>query len=183
MISKPDLDGIVLIPALRFHDERGRFEVLSESHRFKVETGRDYSFVQDNISRSRKGVLRGMHYQQHPFSQGKLVTCLEGEIYDVVIDIREESPNFLDWQGFTLSEENGLGLWVPEGFAHGFLTLSDAATVFYKVTSPYSPEAECCLSWEDPSINIDWPLDGYPILSEKDQVAERARDIIDARKA
>ena len=106
MISKPDLDGIVLSRHFASMTNVGGLRCYP-SHRFKVETGRDYSFVQDNISRSRKGVLRGMHYQQHLFSQGKLVTCLEGEIYDVVIDIREESPNFLDWQGFTLSEENG----------------------------------------------------------------------------
>ncbi|NRD89675.1 dTDP-4-dehydrorhamnose 3,5-epimerase [Sphingopyxis sp. BSNA05] len=152
-----------------FGDDRGFFYESWNEARF-AELGLELKFVQDNHSRSAKGVLRGLHYQiQKP--QGKLVRVVAGSIYDVVIDLRKSSPTFGKWEGFTLSEENRNLLWVPPGFAHGFLSLEDRTEVLYRCTDFYAPEHERSLLWNDAELGIDWPLDGEPLLSDKDAAA------------
>jgi dTDP-4-dehydrorhamnose 3,5-epimerase len=135
---------------------------------FEEKTGIHTDFVQDNHSRSRKGVLRGLHYQiRQP--QGKLVRVVLGEVFDVAVDARRRSPTFGRWTGIRLSAENKRMLWVPAGFAHGFLVLSESADVLYKATDYYAPEHERCVLWNDPAIGIQWPLEGEPLLAEKDR--------------
>jgi len=180
--QKTRFDGVLLFPAVRFRDHRGQFEVLYEEVSITRHLAEGTKFVQDNISRSHRGVLRGMHFQQEPYGQGKLVTCFLGEIYDVVVDIRPSSPDFLKWEGFTLSQENGHRLYVPPGFAHGFLAMNNGAVVHYKVTNEYHPDAECVISWNDPDIGIEWPLDEPPIISSKDEINDKAIDILNPIK-
>ena len=137
--------------------------------------GERRDFVQDNHSRSQRGVLRGLHYQiQHP--QGKLVRVIQGEVFDVAVDVRRNSPTFGHWAGIILSAENKRQLWVPEGFAHGFLVLSETAEVLYKTTDYYTPEHERCIRWDDPDLAIDWPLAGAPQLSAKDKAGVNFKD-------
>ena len=139
--------------------------------------GLDLTFVQDNHSRSRKGVLRGLHFQ-NPGAQGKLVRVTRGAVYDVAVDLRRSSENFGKWVGVKLTAENKRIFWVPEGFAHGFLTLADDTDFLYKCTSPYSPETEQTLAWNDPTVGIKWPIDNLdPIISEKDSEAKSLIDI------
>ena len=161
-------DVLILEPQL-YGDERGFFfESYNKNTFFKL-TGVDRELVQDNHSRSLKHVLRGLHYQIiRP--QGKLIRVIAGKIFDVVVDLRERSPSFGRWAGFTISEANKQQLWVPEGYAHGFLVLSDYADVLYKTTDFYAPEHERCIHWADPQLAVDWPLKGdqRPILSPKD---------------
>ena len=140
-----------------------------------VELGLPAEFVQDNHSKSSKGVLRGLHYQ-NPQWQGKLVRVVQGEIFDVAVDIRHGSPTFGEWVGAYLNDENKQQLYVPEGFAHGFVVTSDTAEVIYKCTSLYAPDQEGSIQWNDPDIGIDWPLDS-PLLSQKDSNAQRLKDI------
>lgn len=180
--QKTRFDSVLLFPAVRFGDHRGLFEVLYEETSISRHLTEGTRFVQDNISCSHRGVLRGMHFQKDPYAQGKLVTCISGEIYDVVVDIRPSSPDFLKWEGFTLSQENGHHLYVPPGFAHGFLAMTDAAIVHYKVTKEYRPDAECTIAWNDKDIAIDWPLDEAPIISSKDEVYDKAIDILALKK-
>ena len=150
-------------------------ELFKESA-FK-EAGIDVNFVQDNYSVSVKNVLRGLHYQLAPKAQGKLVRCIKGKVFDVAVDIRRGSPTFGKWFGVELSEENNLAFWIPEGFAHGFVALTDGATLLYKVSgSEYSPEHDRSIRWNDPDIGIRWPLDGEPLLSEKDKKAPFLKD-------
>jgi dTDP-4-dehydrorhamnose 3,5-epimerase len=156
-----------IIPQV-FRDERGFFSETFNQRRWEQATGIDACFVQDNQSRSVKGVLRGLHYQIEQ-TQGKLVRVLRGEVFDVAVDMRRSSPRFGHWVGVRLSAENFKQLWVPEGFAHGFLVLSDVAEVFYKTTDYYAPEHERCLLWNDPDVKIDWPATGQVLLSEKDR--------------
>lgn len=154
-----------------FKDNRGFFmETYKKSNFEKV--GINTDFVQDNHSKSIKGVLRGLHYQNEPFAQGKLVRCIRGKIFDVAVDIRKGSPTFGKWIGYELSEENKLMLWIPKGFAHGFLTLSEEAEVIYKVSGEeYSPQYDAGIIWNDPDIGIKWPLDNIDevLLSDKDK--------------
>lgn len=155
-----------------FGDDRGFFLESFNQNQFDKATGTSYQFVQDNHSRSARGVLRGLHYQiEQP--QGKLVRVVRGSVFDVAVDLRRSSPYFGRWTGVELSEENGRQLWVPPGFAHGFLVLSDGADFLYKTTDYYSPQHECSIRWDDPSLAIDWPvwrLGGVPIsLSSKDE--------------
>lgn len=160
----------VLKPKI-FGDERGFFMEVYKKSEFE-NLGIDTDFLQDNHSKSTKGVLRGLHYQLNPFSQGKLVRCIKGKIYDVAVDIRVGSPTFGKWVGVELSEENKLMIWIPKGFAHGFLTLSDEAEIIYKVSgSEYNPQADRGIIWNDKDISIDWPLENIDnlILSEKDK--------------
>ena len=180
--QQTNLDGVLIFPAVSFRDHRGQFEILYEEVSFAHHLAKGIRFVQDNISRSHQGVLRGMHFQQEPYAQGKLVTCLSGEIYDVVVDIRPSSPNFLKWEGLYLSQENGYHLFVPPGFAHGFLSMTDGAVVHYKVTNEYHPDAEFTIAWNDPDIGIEWPLNDAPIISKKDEVDEKAIDILKKTK-
>lgn len=157
---------VVLEPQV-FGDERGFFFESFNQNRFEDAIGRKVSFVQDNHSRSTKGVLRGLHYQMEQV-QGKLLRVVAGEIFDVAVDVRRSSPTFGAWVGETLSGENKKQLWVPEGFAHGFLVLSDTAEVLYKTTDYYAKEHERCIIWNDATIGIEWPLTGSPVLSAKD---------------
>jgi dTDP-4-dehydrorhamnose 3,5-epimerase len=157
-----------------FFDPRGYFFESYSQARF-AEAGIDDRFVQDNVSRSTRGVLRGLHLQ-HPKGQGKLVQVLHGEVFDVAVDVRVGSRTFGRWVGATLSAENKLQLWVPEGFAHGFVVLSEEAVFTYKCSEVYAPESELGVRFDDPEIGVEWPIDD-PILSEKDAAHPRLRDI------
>ena len=165
-LSIPDL--ILLTPKI-FGDERGFFFESFNQQVFEELTGLKRNFIQDNHSKSQKGVLRGLHYQLPPKAQGKLVRVVQGEVFDVAVDIRKSSPTFGQWAGVTLSAENKQQLWIPEGFAHGFATLSETVEFLYKTTDYYSPEYERCIAWNDVGIGIQWPLLEAPILSGKDQ--------------
>jgi dTDP-4-dehydrorhamnose 3,5-epimerase len=166
-----DLPGVLIVEPKVLGDSRGFFFESYNRRRFEQEVGEPVDFVQDNHSRSSKGVLRGLHYQLPPNAQGKLVRVADGAIFDVAVDMRRSSPTFGRWTGTELSAENHRQLWVPAGFAHGFLTLSETADVLYKASGFYSPADEGALLWNDPEIGIEWPLAGPPILSEKDQAA------------
>ncbi|WOE79943.1 dTDP-4-dehydrorhamnose 3,5-epimerase [Pseudomonas protegens] len=163
-----ELPGVLIIEAKVFGDERGFFYESFNAKAFAEATGLDAQFVQDNHSRSARNVLRGLHYQiEH--SQGKLVRVIAGEVLDVAVDIRRGSPNFGRWASVRLSAENNRQLWMPEGFAHGFVVLSEFAEFLYKTTDYYTPSAERCIRWDDPSLAIDWQLREPPTLSAKDQ--------------
>lgn len=163
-----------------FGDERGFFYESFHQARFEEAVGRQVNFVQDNHSKSARNVLRGLHYQVQR-SQGKLVRVVAGSVFDVAVDLRRSSPTFGRWVGEILSAENKVQLWVPEGFAHGFLVLSESAEFLYKTTDYYAPEHERCIAWNDPTLAIDWPLQGAPIISAKDQqgLPFRAADLFD----
>ena len=166
-------DVKIIEPAV-FGDERGFFFESFNQAKFNQAVGCDVQFVQDNHSRSSKGVLRGLHYQLPPHPQGKLVRCVVGEVFDVAVDIRKSSPTFGQWVGVYLSAENKRQLWIPPGFAHGFLTLSEYAEFLYKTTDYWAKDCEQAIIWNDPSIAIDWPaFDGQPLLSEKDRLAPK----------
>ncbi|MFC3531885.1 dTDP-4-dehydrorhamnose 3,5-epimerase [Vogesella facilis] len=160
-------DVKIIEPAV-FCDDRGVFFESFNQKRFEEAIGHKVDFVQDNHSRSVKGVLRGLHYQLAPHAQGKLVRCVVGEVFDVAVDIRKSSPTFGQWVGVNLSAENKRQLWIPEGFAHGFLTVSDEAEFLYKTTDYYAPESERSIIWDAADLNIDWPIAGQPSLSAKD---------------
>lgn len=151
-----------------FGDERGFFFESFNQAKFEAAIGRSVDFVQDNHSRSVKGVLRGLHYQLPPYAQAKLVRCTLGEVFDVAVDIRQSSATFGQWVGVHLSAENKRQFWIPEGFAHGFLTLSDEAEFLYKTTNYYHPQSDACIAWNDADIGIVWPLHESPTLSGKD---------------
>lgn len=159
-------DVLVLEPRV-FNDARGFFFESFNQNDFEAATGLSRRFVQDNHSRSAKGVLRGLHYQVAQ-PQGKLVRVCAGEIFDVAVDVRRRSPTFGRWVGVVLSAENKRQMWIPEGFAHGFLTLSDSADVLYKATDYYAPQHERCIRWDDPALDIAWPGGMTPLLSAKD---------------
>ena len=160
--------GLVLLEPAVFGDARGFFFESFNRRAFAEATGQNPDFVQDNHSRSARGVLRGLHYQLSPRAQGKLVRVAHGEVFDVAVDIRRNSPSFGQWAGVRLSAENKQQLWIPPGFAHGFLVLSESAEFLYKTTDYYSPEHERCIAWNDLQIGIDWPLQSAPQLSAKD---------------
>jgi len=168
------VQGTLLLTPRVFGDERGFFFESWNQQAFNAAAG-DTAFVQDNHSRSSRGVLRGLHYQLPPHPQGKLIRCVLGEIFDVAVDIRRSSPTFGQWVGAVLSADNKQQLWVPAGFAHGFLTLSEQAEVLYKTTDFWSRECERAIRWDDPQLAIAWPLealaDAEPQLSEKDGAA------------
>lgn len=151
-----------------YKDDRGFFFESFHHAYFEEAIGSSLTFIQDNHSKSSKGVLRGLHYQLSPYSQGKLVRVTQGKVFDVAVDIRKYSPLFGQWVGEILSAENKKQLWIPEGFAHGFLTLSETAEFLYKTTNYYAPKYEKCIYWNDPDIGIKWPFDLEPILSQKD---------------
>lgn len=162
------LDVLILEPAV-FGDDRGFFYESYNQKRFAELTGLACEFVQDNHSKSAKGVLRGLHYQIQQ-SQGKLVRVTAGAVFDVVVDLRKSSPTFGNWIGVELSAENKRQLWIPEGFAHGFMVTSDSAEFLYKTTDYWAPQYERSILWNDPAIGIDWPLEGEPLLSGKDKL-------------
>lgn len=161
------IPDVLIIEPKVFGDARGFFFESFNQQAFNEATGLNTHFVQDNHSRSAKGVLRGLHYQiKQP--QGKLVRVVSGEVFDVAVDLRRSSPTFGQWVGAALSAENKKQLWVPEGFAHGFVVISDTAEFLYKTTDYYAPEYERCIVWNDPKLNINWPITGNPLLSNKD---------------
>lgn len=164
------LDGLQIIEPRLFADDRGVFFESYNAAKFAEIGGPGHAFVQDNQSVSHAGVLRGLHYQAAPAAQGKLVRVLRGEIFDVAVDIRPNSSTFGQWEGFVLTAENHRQLWIPAGFAHGFLALSDCE-VLYKTDAYYAPALEHSIRWDDPEIGIAWPLVGPPILSPKDAAA------------
>ena len=161
-------DVLILEPKV-FGDERGFFFESFNARAFSEATGLNPNFVQDNHSRSQRGVLRGLHYQVQQ-AQGKLVRVTAGEVYDVAVDLRRQSPTFGQWVGTHLSAENKRQMWVPEGFAHGFVVLSEFAEFLYKTTDYYAPAHERCIRWDDPQLAIDWGLQQPPLLSDKDKV-------------
>lgn len=168
-IIETEIEGLLIIEPRVFGDERGFFMETWNEAAFR-EAGIDTAFVQDNHSRSQKGVLRGLHFQ-NPGPQGKLVRVANGAVFDVAVDLRAGSSTFGKWVGVELSSENKRMFWVPEGFAHGFLTLSDDTDFLYKCTAPYAPQSEYTLAWDDPAVGVEWPLAGLdPIISAKDKV-------------
>lgn len=163
-------DVLVIEPDV-FGDDRGFFFESFNQKNFEQALGKDVRFVQDNHSKSAGGVLRGLHYQLPPHAQGKLVRVVQGEVFDVAVDIRKSSPTFGQWVGQVLSAENKKQLWIPEGFAHGFLTLSKTAEFLYKTTDYYSPDSEASIIWNDTQLNIDWPQSNQIQLSQKDKLS------------
>lgn len=168
-VTPTAIADVLIIEPKVFGDARGFFYESFNQNAFNEATGLNLSFVQDNHSRSAQGVLRGLHYQvKQP--QGKLVRVVRGAVFDVAVDIRQTSPTFGQWVGVELSEDNHRQLWVPPGFAHGFVVLSESADFLYKTTDYYAPEHERCIAWNDPVVGIDWPLMVPPSLSAKDQL-------------
>ena len=170
-------DVLILEPKV-FGDERGFFMESFNQRAFDEAVGRHVEFVQDNHSRSAKGVLRGLHFQLPPYAQGKLVRVVQGRVFDVAVDVRRSSPTFGQWVGLELSGENRRQLWLPQGMAHGFLVLSDSADFLYKTTDYYAPAHERCIAWNDPDLAIDWQLVGEPLLSAKDAAGQRFKDAV-----
>jgi len=170
-IIRTAIPDLLIIEPIVFGDERGFFLESFNERKFTALTGVSTNFVQDNHSKSVKGVLRGLHYQLQQ-TQGKLVRVVAGAVFDVAVDIRKSSPTFGQWVGVELSADNKRQLWVPPGFAHGFVTTSDSAEFLYKTTDYWAPEFERSIAWNDPAIGIDWPLDGPPQLSGKDQAGK-----------
>ena len=170
-IKETTLPGVLLIEPTVFGDDRGYFYESFNEKKFAELTGLHVNFVQDNHSKSVKNVLRGMHYQIQQ-AQGKLVRVVAGEVFDVAVDLRRDSPTFGQWTGAYLSAENRLQMWIPEGFAHGFVVTSDSAEFLYKTTDFWAPQYERCLQWNDPSVGIQWPLSAEPTLSAKDQIGK-----------
>ncbi|WP_101758446.1 dTDP-4-dehydrorhamnose 3,5-epimerase [Oceanicoccus sp. KOV_DT_Chl] len=173
-IIKTKIPGLIIIEPKVFGDERGFFLETYNAKRY-AEVGIKESFVQDNLSFSRKGILRGLHYQK-PMTQGKLVQVLQGEVYDVAVDIRVGSPTFGQWEAVLLSENNKRQFYVPEGFAHGFMVTSDVALFSYKCTSLYNPDGEFSVAWDDPELSIPWPSMA-PQLSDKDRHGKNLSEI------
>ena len=171
-VQETILAGVKLLKPRVFEDERGFFYESFNLRKFEAAVGRSVDFVQDNHSRSARGVLRGLHYQVVPAAQAKLVRVVLGEVFDVAVDIRRSSPTFGRWVGARLSADNKQQLWIPEGFAHGFLTLSEVAELEYKVSDFYDASADRSIAWNDSDIGVDWPDAGEILLSEKDQRAQ-----------
>lgn len=174
--EKLAIPEVVLFTPTLFGDERGFFFESFNARVFTEATGLNPNFVQDNHSKSQRGVLRGLHYQLPPKAQGKLVRVVQGEVFDVAVDIRRSSPTFGQWVGAILSAENKQQLWIPAGFAHGFITLSETAEFLYKTTDVYAPELESCIAWNDPTIGIQWPYTEMPALSGKDKQGKALND-------
>jgi len=173
MFETTPIDGVIIVRPPRHGDARGFFSEVWNRGTFEAE-GLRFDWCQDNHSLStERSVLRGLHYQAPPSAQAKLVRCLRGAIFDVAVDVRPESPTFGQWFGIELSAENWTQLLVPRGFLHGFLTLTPDTEVFYKVDNFYDRAADGAVAWDDPEIAVDWPLDGAPVLSEKDRAAPR----------
>lgn len=168
-LIKTSIDGLLIIKPDVFKDDRGYFYESYNKERF-AKAGLTMDFVQDNESKSSKGVLRGLHFQKPPFAQGKLVRVIKGSVMDVAVDLRKDSPTYGRWESVVLTEENKLQFWIPEGFAHGFVALEDNTIFNYKCTNVYNKESEGSILWNDPDININWNIDN-PILSEKDKIS------------
>jgi dTDP-4-dehydrorhamnose 3,5-epimerase len=173
-VIETPLPGVLLLEPKTFGDARGFF-LESWNRRTFADLGIDLDFVQDNHSRSSQGVLRGLHYQLND-PQGKLVRVVNGAVFDVAVDLRRSSPHFGQWVGYELSADNRLMMWIPPGFGHGFMVLSDSADFLYKTTAYYAPQWDRGIRWDDPQIAVKWPLDGTPTLSDKDQRLPFLRD-------
>ncbi len=171
-VIQTKIPSVLILEPKVFGDERGFFFESFNQQRFNEAVGYEVTFVQDNHSKSAKNVLRGLHYQLPPKEQGKLVRVVQGEVFDVAVDIRKDSPTYGQWVGITLSAENKKQLWIPPGLAHGFLTISETAEFLYKTTDYYAPELERSIRWDDPNIGIRWPLIEQPCLSSKDRSAD-----------
>ncbi|POT59590.1 dTDP-4-dehydrorhamnose 3,5-epimerase [Citrobacter amalonaticus] len=169
-VVRTDIPDVLILEPKVFGDDRGFFFESFNQQTFVEIVGRDVGFLQDNHSKSTKGVVRGLHYQLAPYCQGKLVRCIAGEVYDVAVDIRRTSPTFGQWVGINLSAENKRQLWIPEGFAHGFQVLSESAEFVYKTTNYYHPHSERGILWNDPDLKIAWRETGNIVLSEKDKM-------------
>ncbi len=178
-ILQTDIPGVVIIEPAVHGDQRGWFIETWQQQRY-AEAGIALPFVQDNMAASSHGILRGLHLQ-HPYSQGKLVQVVMGEVFDVAVDVRRNSPYFGKWVGVILSGDNHRQLWVPPGFAHGYLVTSNQAIFSYKCTDLYHPETDLSIRWDDPDINIDWPIVGKPSLSQKDADALLLKDVPENR--
>lgn len=174
--EETEIKDVILVKPKVFGDERGFFLETYKKEDF-IKAGIEDDFIQDNHSKSSFGVLRGLHYQKNPNVQGKLVRCTKGKILDVAVDIRKNSPTFLKWVKRELTEENKFQLYIPKGFAHGFVALSDAVEVMYKVSGNYSPKDEGGIKWNDPDIALDWGIDFEPLLSEKDKNSKTIKEI------
>jgi dTDP-4-dehydrorhamnose 3,5-epimerase len=175
-VTRTALEGVLILEPKVFGDERGFFMESFNQKAFDQAVGHEVNFVQDNHSRSAKGVLRGLHYQLPPHAQGKLVRVTQGSVFDVAVDIRPGSATFGRWVGVELSGTNHKQMWIPPGLAHGFLVTSDSADFLYKTTDYYAPQSEGCVRWDDPDIGIAWPLNGSaPALSVKDAAAPLLR--------
>ncbi|MGM9515900.1 dTDP-4-dehydrorhamnose 3,5-epimerase [Roseateles sp. DB2] len=171
-ITPTSLPEVLLLEPRVFGDARGFFLESWNQQAFDQAVGQEVRFVQDNHSRSARGVLRGLHYQRAPHAQGKLVRVAQGRVFDVAVDLRRDSPRFGRWVGTELSSDNHRQLWIPPGFAHGFLVLSDSADFLYKTSDYYAPASEACVAWDDPDIGIQWPLEDLkPLLADKDRQA------------
>lgn len=174
-VTTSTLPDVLIIEPTKFGDDRGFFYESFNERAFQEATGLNARFVQDNHSGSKKGVLRGLHYQiEH--TQDKLIRVIAGEILDVAVDIRRSSPTFGQWTSIRISAQNNRQLWIPKGFAHGFVVLSEFAEFLYKTTDYYTPSADRCIRWDDPDLAIDWQLEAAPITSAKDQVGKSLRD-------
>jgi len=176
--KKLEIPDVILIKPTVFEDERGFFMETYKKEDFKENAGIKGEFIQDNHSKSEYGVLRGLHFQREPYAQAKIVRCIRGEIYDVAVDLRKNLPTFGNYAGVNLSEDNKYQLYIPGGCAHGFLVLSDAAEVIYKVDNVYAPDYESGLIWNDPDVNIPWPSDN-PIHSSKDRQLPRLSVLVE----
>ncbi len=175
-IIKTDIQDLLIVKPRVFEDERGYFFESYNRDVFAA-NGIENKFLQDNESKSKKGVLRGLHFQKPPFAQGKLVRVMKGSVLDVAVDIRKDSPTYGKWASIVLTDKNKFMYWVPPGFAHGFVTLEDDTVFFYKCTNVYNRESEGSIRWNDPDLNIDWGIE-KPVLSDKDQVSPLFKDFV-----
>ena len=175
-VIKTKIPDVLIFEPKVFGDDRGFFYESFNAREFEKATGINAHFVQDNHSKSKKNVLRGLHYQTKQ-AQGKLVRVTQGEVFDVAVDLRRSSPTFGEWVGEVLSADNKRSLWLPAGFAHGFLVLSDTAEFLYKTTDFYAPDAEWIIKWDDPTIGVVWPLAGQPELSAKDAAGKSLSEV------
>ena len=175
-VTDTSIPDVKIIEPMIFEDERGFFFESFNHKKFEKAIGRKVSFVQDNHSKSSKGVLRGLHYQLPPHEQGKLIRVLYGEVLDVVVDVRKSSKTFGEWLSIHLSEENRRQVWIPEGFAHGFFALTEGAEILYKVTNYFNRDSEETIIWNDQDVGIDWELMALPLVSEKDSIGKSFKE-------
>ncbi|MBP2167473.1 dTDP-4-dehydrorhamnose 3,5-epimerase [Erwinia toletana] len=175
-VIKTEIPDVLIFEPKVFGDDRGFFFESFNQKTFEQAVGRNVEFVQDNHSKSSKGVLRGLHYQLAPHAQGKLVRCIAGKIFDVAVDIRPESASFGQWVGANLSADNKKQMWIPEGFAHGFIALTDGVEILYKTNNYYNKNSERSIKWNDKQLNILWPISAS-CISEKDELAPSLKDI------
>lgn len=176
-IVKTDIEGLLIITPKVFMDDRGSFTESFNKQKFDEAVGNEVNFVQDNQSISRKGVLRGLHFQKPPHAQGKLVRVIKGSVIDVAVDIRRDSPTYGKYVAVKLTADNNKQFWIPEGFAHGFVALEDDTTFLYKCTNYYAPQSEGTLMWNDPELAIDWGINN-PLISPKDDEGEEFRNFV-----